>query len=70
MIKRVKILGVHPRDNFYPFREQIIGRIVTLDIRDEEFIKGFKASNFNRKLFEEHHWNGVEFVAISVEDAE
>jgi len=76
MIKKVKILDIHERDAFYDKKKLIIGKTLTLDIENQEYIPDWSASHFvnlpyrTPKKFFKHRFDGVEFLAIKVEEVE
>jgi hypothetical protein len=67
-IKQVRILDIHPGDSFYGEKDRIIGKILTLDIEDMEYINGWKASKFH--INEKCGYNYSEFCAIRIEEIE
>ena len=72
MIKKVKITDIHPIDMYYGVKDKIIGTIVTLDIDEDQYMKGWSSSRLNGGIMmdEKGNYSGMCFTAFKYEEVE
>ena len=70
MIKKVKITNIHTVDMYYAVRDGIIGTVITLDISEDQFMKGWYSSTMNRSIMQDKKgdFSGMCFTAIQFEE--